>query len=134
MIESYCDKLEFILFDFVGVLKFNSCNVFLEVKKVSFFGYFVDVDVLMFFLRKNEYLEVVRNLFGVVFEILNVMVYVVCRELLFIVDFGDIRKVFCEMLKKIRRIDKEFVGNLFESLLVVGVEYGLLYVSKLKLL
>ncbi len=132
--ESHCDKLESILPDSVGVLKLNSRNALSEVKKASLSGYPVDVDVLMSSLRKNEYLEVVRNLFEVVPETSNAMAYAACRELLFTADSGDIRKAFCETLKKTRRIDKEFVGNLPESLLAAGVEYGLSHASKLKLL
>lgn len=114
----------------VGVLKLSRRNTLSEYVEAKSSSQPVDVDVLMDSLRKNEYLMLVEYFFGSVPDVASGAIYDACKDLLSSVDSASLRKAFCDVLKRTRFVDGDFLSSLPGSLLAAGVEYCFTSASK----
>lgn len=132
--EVHISKIEGVVPDSVGILVLSKRGSLSEFRAAKQSAEVVDVDVLMSSLRKEEYLSLTSLLLGEVPRVPNGAIYGACREMLREVDSVSLRKGFCEVLKKKRKVDKDFVSRLPRSLLVAGIEYGFSAASKIGLI
>lgn len=132
--EKYCEKIRPSIPEAVGIIELNPRNNLTEVKKAAISKASLDIDILMSSIRKNEYLAIVKKLFGEVPKTSNTKTYDTCMEMLNKADSKSIRKAFCETLKKTRKQDKDFILQLPETLLTAGIEYNLSAANKSNLI
>lgn len=132
--KKHYSKIEPSIPTAVGVLQLSSRNTLTEIKKASLSNHPIDIEILMSSLRKTEYMSIVETLFGEVPKTSNAKAYEACKELLLKASSNDIRKAFCETLKKTRKPNKDFINQLPGNLLAAGIEYSLSKASKSQLI
>ncbi|MBP5979771.1 MAG: sce7726 family protein [Halomonas sp.] len=118
----------------VGVIELTKRNTLRVVKSANDNKEPVDVSVLMRSLRLKEYKEMVRLVTGKTPLQNNTEIFEVCERELSQVSSQVLREIFCKVLKETRKIDKEYVTNLPESLLMAGIGYNMKLSSKKSLI
>lgn len=117
----------------VGVIQLGKKDSLAEVRAAITSTDPVDVDVLIASLRRREYSSLVEELCGYIPACSNTSIYEECRSLLRGVSSPQLRAAFCRVIKDSRRVDKEYVSALPESLLVAGIEYSISSSSRKRL-
>ncbi len=129
----HVDKVLKIAPEEVGVIQLGKKDSLAEVRAATTSTDPVDVDVLIASLRRKEYLSLVEELCGYIPVCSNTSIYEECRSLLREVSSPQLRAAFCRVIKNSRRVDKEYVSALPESLLVAGIEYSISSPSRKRL-
>lgn len=109
----------------VGVILLNKRGAFREVRSASLIQTPIDVSVLMRSLRREEYVSLVKSLFGGLPAISNTEIFRECERLLVSASNDRVREEFRKVIRRTRALDKDFILSLPASLVVAGVEFGL---------
>lgn len=95
----------------IGIIEFTKINKFKEHKKAQSNLKHFNHLTLFKTLRKNEYLEIVKNYFGYIPDVPNTKIFRVCYELICEIEISEFQKITFNILKK-RKIKSP---SLFES-------------------
>jgi hypothetical protein len=128
VVVTSCEHLEKVLKTVpsdVGVIELTKRSTLSVVKSADCNSESVDVSVLMKSLRLNEYKEMVRLATGETLLENNTEVFERCEKELSKLPSHVIRELFCKVLKETRKVDKDYVAKLPDSLFMAGVGYNI---------
>lgn len=109
----------------IGVIELTDKKSLRVVREAELISQPIDVSILMRSLRVSEYRAIVKNTVGRDLEYSNTEIFSACESILQTVPSTVIRKEFCSVLKKSRKIEKDFVLALPRALLMAGIGYKL---------
>lgn len=118
----------------VGIIVLSKKGTLREFRPAHLIQLPIDTGILIRSLRKEEYVGLVKALFGFTPEVSNTEIFRECERLLTLADKQKVRKEFRKIIKKTRSLDKKFISSLPMSLIVAGLEFDLTAHEKLCLL
>jgi hypothetical protein len=117
----------------VGVILLNKRGALREVRAALLIQTPIDVEVLMRSLRREEYVSLVKALFGVSPSVSNTEIFRECERLLVSANNERVREEFRKVIRRTRALDKDFILSLPTSLVVAGVEFDLTRRARVRL-
>jgi len=86
----------------IGIILFNEQNELKEFKSAKSDSSQLEHEIIFKTLRKNEYLDIIKNYFGFIPDAPNTKIFSVCKELVSEIDIKEFQKLAVEKLKKRR--------------------------------
>lgn len=109
----------------VGILELTARRNLRLIREATISTEPVDVSILMRSLRVQEYKDLVSAVSHQNINYPNTEIFSVCEDILQKIPSHDIRRAFCAILKKSRKIEKDFILTLPRSLLMAGIGFKL---------
>ena len=107
-----------------GIIVSNNKNQ-LSKKIIAPINTHFDTSLMFHTLRKDEYLDIARNVTGEEQDCPQTELFTKCKEIFCALDNDIANKHFKRVLKQYRRNDSKFVSNLPNSMKNLGISYNL---------
>lgn len=118
----------------VGVILLSKKGTLSEIREASLVKTPIDTKVLMRSLRREEYIGLVKAVYGDYPKVKNTEIFRECCKLLSSADNNSVREEFRKVIRKTRAIDKDFILSLPSSLVVAGLAFDLTRNARLRLI
>lgn len=119
--KAHVSRVKEICSNDVGVIELTSRGNLRVLREAKFNNNDIDVPVLMRSLRVNEYTEIASIVSNKKIEFKNTEVFFECERILSNAPSKEVRKAFCDVLKKTRKVEGDYVLSLPRSLLMAGI-------------
>lgn len=118
----------------VGVIELTKRNTLKIVREAMIQSREIEISTLIRSLRVGEYTELVNSIYGSIPDVPNTEIFHECEKLLHNASPTEVRRAFCQVIKKTRKADAFFVSQLPKSLLMAGLSYKIPKTKQLSLI
>lgn len=112
-VESKIDIIKSLVDDSVGIIVLTDNYTLRTIRKAKSGLEIIDKEAIFNILRKDEYLNIIKNTMGYIPDVANTKIYLACKELFTKLSINTIQKEVLKTLKN-RKNHKNLIENIKE--------------------